>query len=402
MRTGLLVQDTITVPAKQSRPHVVILPSAYPTFHSPVDGIFVQEQVSALHAGGLRAAVVYPDLRSLRTLRAGRFLHSRFQIEARPERGIETVRVSGWNVPLFNLGPRLWKALALRGFAAYMKGFGKPDLCHAHNSLWAGVAAREIKKRFGVPYVLTEHSSAYARNLVSRHDQELTRQVFAEASAVVAVSNWLRVGLQRYGAKEIRVVPNTVDTDFFTLPPIPRKKRPFRFLTVALLTPVKGVDLLIHAFQKSFWDRPEVELEVAGDGPERPRLQELARGLGASGKIVFSGLRTREQVRESMWRSNVFVTASHTETFGLVLAEALATGLPVISTKCGGPEEIVTPDVGMLVQAGAVDALAEALTKTTRDHNGYDPDHLRQSVLRRYAPAVVSSALLEVYQAALC
>lgn len=383
-------------------PHVVVLPSAYPTFHSPVDGIFVQAQVAALKASAVRVGVAYPDLRSLRTLPTGRLLRSRFQIGVQREQGVETIRIHGWNIPFRTFASRLWQSLALRGFAAYVKRFGKPDFVHAHNSLWAGAAAAEIKNRFGVQYVLTEHSSAYARQLVSKDDLELTRRVFGEASTVMAVSRWLSAGLQRYNDREIRVVPNIVDTDFFTRPPTPRKAKPFRFLTVGLLTPVKGIDLLLRAFCQAFSDPSDVELEVAGDGPERPRLQELARSLKISDRVIFSGLCTREQVRESMWRSNAFVTASHVETFGIVLAEALATGLPIISSQCGGPEEIVTGNVGLLVEPGSVDTLAGALNEILLKAASYDPLLQRESAVQRYAGPAVVSRLQDIYQSVLC
>ncbi|HLZ41969.1 MAG TPA: glycosyltransferase [Candidatus Sulfotelmatobacter sp.] len=382
--------------------HVIVLPSSYPTFHSPVDGIFVQAQAAALKNAALRVGVVYPDMRSLRTLPTGRLLRSRFQMGVQREQEVETIRIHAWNIPFRTVAPRLWQSLALRGFAAYVKRFGHPDLIHAHNSLWAGAAAREIKNRFGVQYVLTEHSSAYARQLVSKDDEELTRRVFAEASAVMAVSRWLSAGLQPCGEREIRVIPNIVDTDFFTLPPTPRRAKPLRFLTVGLLTPVKGIDLLLRAFSEAFSDSADVELEVAGDGPERPRLQELARSLKISDRVIFSGLRTREQVRESMWRSNAFVTASHVETFGIVLAEALATGLPLISTKCGGPEEIVTGDVGVLVEPGSVNALAGALKEILLKAASYDPLLQRGSAVQRYAGPAVVSRLQDVYQGVLC
>ena len=380
----------------------MVVPSAYPTFHSPVDGIFVHAQAAGLAAAGVRTGVVYADGRSLRTLAAGRLLKSRFQIEVRREQEIETVRLQGWNVPFLRLGPRLWKRLALRGFGAYVRGFGKPELCHAHNSLWAGAVAREIKKQFGVPYVLTEHSSAYVRKLVRTDEEEVTRQVYADAAQVVAVSRWLGDGLQRYARKEIRVIPNIVDTDFFTLPPTPRRTRPFRFLAVALLTPVKRIDLLLRAFSQAFSQQGEVELEIAGDGPEGPRLEELARSLGICERVTFSRLRTREQVRESMWRSNALVTASQVETFGIVLGEALACGLPVISTKCGGPEEIVSSGVGILVDAGSVEGLAGGLEEMFRNADSCDPSVQRQRAVERYSERVVVTRLQNLYQTVLC
>jgi len=402
MRTSLVVEGNIEVPAERSSFHVVVLPSSYPTFHSPINGIFVREQVHALRRAGIRSGVVYPDLRSLRTFKAGQCANSHFQTEANQEQGVTTLRISAWNVPFFNLGWRLWVRFAIRGFSEYVARFGKPDLCHAHNSLWAGAAAFEIRKRFGVPYIITEHSSAYERQLVNEDGKSVTRDVFAQSSAIIAVSRWLRDKLQHYTTREIRVVPNSVDTEFFTLPLTPRRAGVFRFLTVALLTPVKGIDVLIKAFARLLPNENNIELEIAGDGPERVRLEDLTNRLGISSSVIFSGERSREEVRQSMWRSNAFVTASHTETFGVVLAEALATGLPVISTKCGGPEEMVSADTGMLVERNSESALADALTRMSQNRGKYDEHHQRQTVILRYSESVVVNQLQQVYRSALC
>jgi glycosyltransferase involved in cell wall biosynthesis len=80
------------------------------------------------------------------------------------------------------------------------------------------------------------------------------------------------------------------------------------------------------------------------------------------------------------------VLPSRYETFGVALVEAMATGLPVVATRCGGPEDIVTEETGRLVPATDPDALAEALRTLRTDWTAYDPDHIREHVLDRYGP----------------
>ena len=384
-------------------PHVVLLPSLYPSLYCPLDGIYIQEQACALRAAGVRVGVVYPELRSWRTLHDGHLSKSLFQTTTSSEHGIDTVRNRGWNVPFFGLRPRVWRFLALRSFAKYIKHFGKPDLCHAHSAIWAGAAASEVKKRFGIPYVLTEHSSAYRRNLFHAREEEATQKALGDASRVITVSKSLRADIQRYAPnQDIMVIPNLVDADFFTIPEISPVRKTFRFLTVALLTKVKGVDLLIQAFHTAFSEHPDVELEIAGEGPERQNLEELARTLRISDRVHFSGLLSKEQVRESMWRSNAFVLASHTETFGLVLAEALATGLPVVATRCGGPEDFVNEEVGFLVQPGSVPELTQALKQLWAESTKFDRSKLREYARQKFSAPVVSQQICDIYRRVLC
>ncbi len=257
--------------------HVLILPSWYPTRYAPLNGVFFQEQARALHKAGVQVGVIYPDLRSLRTLGLRSVLENRFQVALWDEDGIPTVRFHGWNPPSARLRGKLFVGLALRLAISYIERFGKPDLLHAHSVLWGGVAAREVGRRLGIPYVVTEHSSAFGRGLIQTWQEPLIRAAFQDASAVLAVSRSLARLLAPYaGEREIEVLPNMVDTDYFTLPPRPRVLDPFRFLTVAFLTPIKGIDILLRAFARAFKGNNRVVLEIGGDGPDRGALESLA------------------------------------------------------------------------------------------------------------------------------
>jgi glycosyltransferase involved in cell wall biosynthesis len=284
----------------------------------------------------------------------------------------------------------------------YVRDFGPPDVLHAQSALWGGVSAMKLASRFGVPYVVTEHSTAYARGMIKRWQEPLVRETFRRAGAVLAVSRGLSNLLAKYvsGAK-VQVVPNMVDTDFFVLPPRPRDAEAFTFLTVALLQPKKGIDVLVQAFAQAFGHRPDVCLEIGGDGPQRDELESLAANLGVSGAVRFLGVLSPADVREAMWRANVFVLSSYVETFGVVLIEAMATGLPVIATRCGGPEHLIRDSLGCLVDPGSADQLARALASVYERYpkwRGRDKE-TRQHIVSNYSNNAVANALLEVFRA---
>ncbi|MEM2338894.1 MAG: glycosyltransferase, partial [Nitrososphaerales archaeon] len=234
---------------------------------------------------------------------------------------------------------------------SYIQNFGRPDIIHAHSALWGGEIALYISKVLKIPYVITEHSSIYARDLVKSWQEPYLRRIFENASLVIGVSSRLLEDISKYfNHKNFDSVLNVVDTDYFTLPTVKRKKDPFKFLSIALLSPKKGMDILIRAFYEAFRDVDDVVLEIGGDGPSRPILESLVKELKMEEKIKFLGMLDRYQVRENMWRANVFVLPSYYETFGVVLIEAMATGLPVIATRCGGPEDFVNPKEGSFVE----------------------------------------------------
>ena len=380
--------------------HVLLIPSWYPSWQTPTRGIFFKEQAEALWRAGVDVGVVYPELLSLRSFSFRGIRRNHFQITLGEESGVPTVRIHGWNIPRLKIGVYLRVRLAMRLVDLYVQRFGKPDLFHAHSVLWGGYVATLVAQKYGIPYVITEHSSAYARALVLPWQGLYIRESLCKAAKVIAVSHSLATLLRKYSPeKEIQIVPNVVNTDFFTLPSTPRAIKPFRFLTVASLIPNKGIDVLIRAFAWTFRDQSDVCLEVGGDGPQRAELEALAESLKIEDKVRFIGFLSRDQVRDAMWRANVFVLASFQETFGVVLIEALATGLSVIATRSGGPEDFVWPQVGWLVESGNMDDLARCLKHV---YGNYLQVCTREPEIRKYAmqhfsEKAVTEMLLESY-----
>jgi len=379
--------------------HVIAIPSFYPSSFGPADGIFFQDQVRGLQKLGVKVGVLYPERRSVRTFGKGSVLASRFQTESYEEEGVPTLRVHGWNIPKTRAGDTWQLRATLRLMQTYIDRFGVPDVCHAFNALWGGVAANEMKRVWKIPYVVTEESTDYITGAIRAVDQEPARQAYSGAAAVISVSDDLKRHISPYAKdKEFFLAPNMVDTEYFCLPPSKRLKVPFRFLVVAALTGRKGIDLLLRAFAQAFGSNANVLLEIGGDGPERLPLEKLALELGIANRVRFLGFVSREQVREAMWRANAFVLPSHVETFGVVLIESLATGIPVIATRSGGPEMIVTPEVGYLIAKGQVSVLRETLEKTLQHHARFGEGQVRQYAINTFGNRAVSEQLVSIYK----
>lgn len=384
--------------------HVLILPSWYASPTAPLNGNFFRQQALAVANRGARVGVLYADLRSFATLRRGGLRHNRFQASWQDDAGLATLRLGAWALPR-SVGARiwLWRRFGLELFERYVERHGRPDLIHVQSALWAGAAALELRRRHGLPYLITEHSSAYARGLIGRRAAVRLQAILAGAAGLLAVSDALAREMAPYaGDRAIEIVPNMVDTDFFSVPATEREiPPPFRLLTVAWLKPLKGIDGLLRAFAAAFAHQPEVVLEIGGDGAERAALEALARELAIAGQVRFLGVLGPAGVRDAFHRAHYFVLPSLTETFGLVLAEAMATGLPVIATRCGGPEEVVEEGTGRLVPPRDVPALAEALRDAYR-RGPLDQTaaaQLRRSVVERFDREVIATTLLDRYRA---
>lgn len=284
----------------------------------------------------------------------------------------------------------------------YEARYGRPDLIHVHSILNAGVIAKDIHDRHGIPFVLTEHFSGYARDIVRPRDLEIAKSVARAAGMRLGVSQPLcKILEEQLGATAglWAEMPNIVDERFLKHPLHERLANdgPFRFISVASLTENKGHSDLLSAFAQKFQTDAQVTLDIGGVGVERQRLEALALHLGIQDQVRFLGALDRNEVVEAVAAADCFVLASRYETFGVVLIEALALGKPAIATRCGGPESIVREQDGLLVSVGDIDALANAMQEVRTNFAGYQAEKIRRSCASRFSAHAVVERLTSVY-----
>lgn len=384
--------------------HVLVVPSWYPTREAPLDGIYFAEQARCLARHGLQVGVVYPEQQSLRRLSWPALKRNRFHTEWACEDGVPTLRRHGWNVwSRFPPGLRCRVRSAVRLADRYVERHGVPDLIHAQSGRWAGAAAARIGARHGISYALTEHFSGLFRDAVFPWRWPLVQEGYDGAGALAAVSTSLRRAVANNGlapASEIEIHPNLAPAAFFQAPPSGRPAPPpFRLVTVARLSPRKNVGGLLDALARQ--TDAETTLTVVGDGPRRSELERRARTLGLDDRVRFLGKRDRASVRTVLWAAHAFVLPSHHETFGVVLLEAMATGLPVLATASGGPEDLVTPEAGLLVPPGDPEALAEGLSTLRTRWSAFDTEAVRSRTHEQYGPAAFVRRTRALYRRAL-
>jgi glycosyltransferase involved in cell wall biosynthesis len=374
---------------------IVLIPSWYPSPESPVTGIFVREQARCL-AQRFDVTVLtprFPSLANQLRLRWGP------EFEQENDSGVRTCRVRKLKIPTlrrwipFLNGPdhvlvfyRKFAAAIRRGFHRHVREHGLPDLIHAHVVLPAGWIAIELGRAFGVPVVLTEHSGPFSMHLQTKKQQELVRDILTGMTRVVAVGTTLKKTMQAFCPRlDIDVIGNVIDTDFFTPGPPSFAEQPFSFLFVGALVEGKGVQHLLPAVRLLQGQaRADFEIRIAGAGPYRRALEQMAANLGVLPRCRFLGALDRPAVREEMRRCDGFVLPSLAETFGVVLVEAMACGKPVLATRCGGPEELVTPETGVLVETADPPALAAAMADFVERRRNFDRGRIRDSVVRRF------------------
>jgi len=292
----------------------------------------------------------------------------------------------------------LWDRAAYSLFSYYVSLYGRPDLVHAHNVLFAGCFSERLSDRFRIPYVITEHSSSFLTGLIG-----ITKRIKAAyrcASAKIMVSPFLGKRVEAmvgYEAIPWEWVPNILPPDFEHAAGHKKNlNKKFRFLCVAQLIPVKNHFCLLKAFASAFHGC-DAELILAGAGPLLSAIRQLADQLSISTQVSFLGFRSRNQVLEEIQQCNVLVLPSFHETFGVVLIEAISCGKPIIAPSGSGPDAIVNEDNGRLFHPDDPDDLAAAMHTIHANYAHYDPAAIRDGCLSQYGEKVVVASLMNIY-----
>lgn len=372
--------------------HVVVIPSWYSSGRGSGGGYF-RDQALALQAAGHRVAILAPDIHTGRDLRAGRASRSDAGRVVVEHDHIEvyrrTSRVLIPRLPYRNALAWSWSGLRL--FADYAARHGTPDLVHAHSCLNAGVLAALIKAYHGVPFILSEHSTGFAQGRLRWWERDLVRRVIRRADARIAVSPHLAALLQHeFPPAAWSYVPNILGEVFLTLATQTRApgdaERPFVFLCAARLAPVKNHALLIDAFADAFAGDRQVRLHLAGAGPLRSALERQGAERGVAAQVAFLGELSSGELRQTMDQADAFVLTSDVETFGVVVIEAAAAGLPVVCTASGGPDHLIDGSNGLLIPPADREALRRALVEMRRRAAFYDRPLISAAAIRRFGP----------------
>lgn len=386
--------------------HVLVIPSWYPQSEQDVDGIFFQNQAQALQRKGIKTAILAPMFRYLRKETAS-ILTGPYGFAQYRQKGLD---IYAWRsmyffprFPLIDIDRIRWVRAGLKAFERYIGENGIPDIIHAHCMNYAGILAFKISQKYGIPYVVTEHSSTITRGLVRPHQWQPMKNAAAHASALLAVSRRFAHVLQHKYGCEWQYLPNILGGIFNR--PFEQKEKNnkphFVFCTVSHLRRLKGHDVLLTAFARALAQCPQLRLNIGGSGQEETNLKRQARQLGIAHAVTFLGALQPEAVLDLMRNSDAFVLASRTETFGVVYIEALSQGLPVIATRCGGAESIVSDGNGYLVPVDDDDGLADALIKMYEHHSDFEPARLRENCLNEFGENAVIGRLIGIFRQAI-
>lgn len=265
---------------------------------------------------------------------------------------------------------------------------GRFDLIHVHTPFVAHYAGVKLGKRLNIPVVITYHTlfeeylyhyiPFLPRGLLRKLARHFSRTQCNQASSIIAPSSIIVNLLQRYGVQQsIEVIPTGIHCERFTRGDGKRFRDKFGIglqrkvlLNVSRVAFEKNIGRLLEVVDRVRHEVPEVCLVIAGEGPARKAYARQAEQLGLGDHIVFVGYLDRETELLDCYRSaDFFVFSSKTETQGLVLLEAMAAGVPVVSVAAMGTRDILLDCAAAAIVEDDNEQFSATLIDLLRDDN---------------------------------
>lgn len=351
-----------------------MVPAWYPHRGDPNSGIFNQNLSRAL-AGRYDVSVIY--------------IHFHEEHERGDE--IEIERAPNWfslryyvhrrsrSAALF---PFLYAFYFLRAYRRVCREFRKPELIYSRNIFPCGFGALAARILHGARYITRESFSGFSEHMKNPAKRFFARRILKGALHNSAVSEAQRAMLKSYFPDlSIDVVGNVIDAPGPAGPPPTRIEAGAKLIFVGSIVPIKGWDVLLKAF-RLYLDRGDrsASLTIVGVGDDAGLNREID-ALKLRETVHYLGSQPNEKVRRMIAEHHFLILTSHRDTCPNVLLEAFAAGRPVFATRCGGAEDLVRPENGLMAEAGNPEAVCEAIREMVANYSRYDPETIRKGVL---------------------
>jgi len=374
--------------------NILVIPSWYPNGTDKLMGIYHKEFSAALaDRKNINVNMLYIDRQRLNAPIKYLFMKKKEIIK---EISYKTYIKKMLDVHKINFDwqmKKYYKALE-SNFKTYLKNNPKPDILHAHVTIPAGYSACKLGKKYNIPVVVTEHASYFKRFFEGKNKKY--GDYVLENSYFTTVSNFMAKEINKLGYK-CDIIPNLIETDIFNKE---RKKvKGLKIVTVSALRDGKKIDDIIKALKIIIEEKKikDAKLTIIGDGFLEDFYKQKCTELKMNEYVDFIGRKTKEEIADVLLKNNVFVIASEMETFCIPGVEALASGIPVVATKCLGPEEYINNKCGILVDVGDYEAMADAIVQIYNNLEKYDISYMRK-VANNYSNISVIEKTLNIYK----
>lgn len=344
-----------------SKKKILHLAKWYPNKVEPLLGIFIQKHIQSVQESYDHKVIsIYQTNTIISNIyRKVNYLNSTEEVVFYHKKGLlNKIRV------LY----KVWKEI--KNFQAH--------LIHAHVMGWTSTLAYFLSKTSQTPFLISEHWSGYHKKgyaQLKSISKILRKKSAKKANKISVVSHFLKEDMLKCGIKgNYTIIENVVDG----IPLEIEKNKSFSYVFAGdLIQETKNVKGIIEAFSEVLKYHKDIKLEIIGDGKDLKTFKAISNRLKLNNHVSFHGNRNNDYVINTLSQSHVLILNSYFETFSVICAEALLCGIPVISTKCGGPESFLNNKTGILIDLDNKKQLITAMICMINNYNQYEPEKLK-------------------------
>ena len=283
-----------------------------------------------------------------------------------------------------------------------LRQYGRPDVIHVHYPSLHPFGPFKAFQDNDTKLVCTEHWSKVQNKTLKRENQIYLQDCVKYYDHLICVGEPLVKSIRELtGTKRpISVLPNIVSKEFsFSEDHCVTKGRKFRFIGVGRLVKLKRFDLMIKAFIDAFKGNDKVKLDIIGGGDEYTQLKKLIQLNQAEDQVSLLGIMNRKEVAAYYKKCNALLVSSNLETFGIPIIEAMATGLPVVTTDAMGFPSLFHKEHGYIVPADDEKAFAKAMRSLYDNYEGFNSKKISEYARAMFGEEVIYKKLLSIYSA---
>ncbi|APQ97025.1 glycosyltransferase [Clostridium botulinum] len=372
--------------------NILVISNWYPNKNNVVSGIFVNEQVKALKLLGVNIIVFFPFDKSIKE---GVLVED-------IEEGILVYRANTDNLKNSKLSriSSIRKSLKILNKIVIKHDI---NLIHAHVCYVAGIISYLYNKFYKkIPYIITEHSSKVSQYSSKFYNKILFYSAYKNAEKVISVSRSLENELKSLGyIFNSKIIGNIVDTKYYTTDnEYKLYDSSLKGLFIGLMgdNEVKGIQYLLPAISNFVKKHNyNVSFTFIGDGPKKIKYEKMVKELGIANICTFKGTILKKDIPEHIMKHDFLILPSIKETFGSVLIEAMAAGKPVLTTKCGGPEEFVTDKLGIVVKSKDIESLEKGLYEMVNNYKTFDKNYIKKFAQNEFSYETIGKKIKDTY-----
>ncbi len=371
----------------------------YPNSDDPQLGVFIQKHAKSIARTNKITVIYAHGLEKIKTS---------YQIDQQKKGNLTEIIIyfrknSGYFSQIIN-GWRYYRSV-MKGYHFSETQAEKFDLIQSYILLRTALIGKLLSIKLKIPLVISEQWSGYATGKYksfSGFKKWMTRVLCNRSSGVSMVSEFLSKQMHEHKISNSNeaIIPNVIEKTYLSPPSI---HETVNVLLVAdLVDEIKNISSVIQAVAKVKQQHSRFVLKIIGHGRDKEMLIKLAESLEVLNTfIVFEGLKTNEEVYEYLRACDFLVMNSRFETFSLICVEAMSCGKPVLATRCGGPQEYLTKESGIMIDVDSKEQLVSGLEFMIQHFKDFDPEKIIRTVETKFGEKTVSEEFNRFFRKAI-